>query len=357
MPAFVGRLLEQHLREFGRYPPIRGVPALRQAIAGWIGRRYPSLEGEIDPETHVLPLAGSREGLFSAIFPALARKPSAKTPAVLIPNPFYQAYAAAAAASGAEPVFLPSTAATDFLPELRRVDEALLSRAVALYLCSPSNPQGAVASSDYLTSAIALARRHDFLLFADECYSEIHSDTRPPGTLETAFAETGSFANVVAFQSLSKRSGLPGLRSGFVAGDPDFIAAFGRFRNVACPQMPLPIQHVSVAAWSDEEHVEKGRELYRANFALADTLLSGRYGYRRPAGTFFLWLNMAGFGGGEKAAKTLWKGCGVRVLPGAYLTHGQPGGENPGEQFVRVALVHDADTTREALMRVVATLG
>jgi aspartate/methionine/tyrosine aminotransferase len=212
-----------------------------------------------------------------------------------------------------------------------------------------------VAGSDYLARAIALARRFDFLLFADECYSEIYSDVPPPGALETAYAETGSLANVVAFQSLSKRSGLPGLRSGFVAGDPDFIAALGRFRNVACPQVPLPVQHVSVKAWSDEDHVEKGRAVYRKNFDIADAILEGRYGYRRPQGAFFLWLNMADFGGGEAAATTLWKGCGVRVLPGTYLARDEPDGTNPARDYVRVALVHDRDTTREALTRIVAT--
>jgi N-succinyldiaminopimelate aminotransferase len=356
-PPFLGPTLQQHLSEFGRYPPIKGIPALRQAIAEWIGRRYPTLAGQVDPERHVLPLNGSREGLFSAIFPALARKPYVTAPAVLIPNPFYQAYAAAAAASGAEPIFLPSTAATGFLAELEAIDEALLERSVALYLCSPSNPQGAVESPAYLARAIALARRFDFLLFADECYSEIYSGTPPPGALETAYAETASFANVVVFQSLSKRSGLPGLRSGFVAGDTDFIASFGRFRNVACPQVPLPVQHVSVKAWGDEEHVEKGRALYRENFDLADAILAGRYDYRRPGGSFFLWLNMAVFGGGEAAATTLWKGCGVRVLPGAYLAQAEPDGTNPGRDYIRVALVHDRDTTREALTRIVGILG
>lgn len=357
MPPFLGPTLQQHLAEFGRYPPIRGIPALRHAIADWIGRRYKTLEGRIDAERHVLPLNGSREGLFSAIFPALARKPSTEAPVVLIPNPFYQAYAAAAAASGAEPHFLPSAAGTGFLPELEAIDEALLERTVAFYLCSPSNPQGAVADRTYLARAIALARRFDFLLFADECYSEIYSDTPPPGALETAYADTASFANVVVFQSLSKRSGLPGLRSGFVAGDPEFIASFGRFRNVACPQVPLPVQHVSVAAWGDEAHVERGRALYQQNFDLADALLAGRYGYRRPQGSFFLWLDMAAFGGGEEAATTLWKGCGVRVLPGTYLAQAQPDGANPGADYIRVALVQDADTTREALRRIVATLG
>ena len=170
-------------------------------------------------------------------------------------------------------------------------------------------------------------------------------------------AETGSLANVVAFQSLSKRSGLPGLRSGFAAGDPALMAAFGRFRNVACPQVPIPIQHVSAAAWGDEAHVEAGRALYRTNFDAADAILGRHYGYRRPAGSFFLWLNMAGFGGGEAAATTLWKESGVKVLPGAYLTQAQPDAANPGRDFIRVALVHDAETTREALTRIVATLG
>jgi N-succinyldiaminopimelate aminotransferase len=357
VPPFLGPVLQEHLPEFGRYPPIRGIPVLRQAITDWMGRRYPALQGQIDPERHVLPLNGSREGLFSAIFPALARKPPVERPAVLIPNPFYQAYAAAAAASGAAAHFLPSTSETDFLPDLDAVDEDLLQRTIAFYLCSPSNPQGAVVARAYLTKAIALARAHDFFLFADECYSEIYGTEPPPGALETAYAETGSLANVVAFQSLSKRSGLPGLRSGFVAGDPDFIAGFGRFRNVACPQVPLPVQHVSVAAWNDEVHVEQGRALYRANFDLADVILKDRYGYRRPSGAFFLWLNLADFGGGEGAATTLWKDCGVKVLPGAYLGRAEPNGDNPGRDYVRVALVHDADTTREALSRIVATLG
>jgi aspartate/methionine/tyrosine aminotransferase len=357
VPPFLGPTLQEHLREFGRYPPIKGIPALRQAIAAWMGRRYPLLQGRIDAESHVLPLNGSREGLFSAIFPALARKPKTERPVVLIPNPFYQAYAAAAAASGATPAFLPSAAKTGFLPELEAIDEALLARTVAFYLCTPSNPQGAVAGRAYLARAVALARRFDFLLFADECYSEIYGDAPPPGALETAYGETASLANVVAFQSLSKRSGLPGLRSGFVAGDPEFIASFGRFRNVACPQVPLPVQHVSAKAWADERHVDEGRALYRQNFAIADALLAGRYGYRRPEGSFFLWLDMAAFGGGEEAATTLWKGCGVRVLPGAYLAQADPDGVNLGTDYIRVALVHDADTTSEALTRLVAILG
>lgn len=357
IPSFLGPTLARHLNAFGKYPPIRGIPALREAIASWLGRRYPTLADIIDADKHVLPLNGSREGLFSAIFPALARKGQVTRPAVLIPNPFYQAYAAAAAAASAEPIFLESDAATQFLPALEGIDEEVLQRTVALYLCSPSNPQGAVADRSYLAAAIALARRFDFMLFADECYSEIYSDAPPPGALETAHAADGSFANVVTFNSLSKRSGLPGLRSGFVAGDPAFIAPFARFRNVACPQVPLPIQHVSVAAWSDEAHVTEGQALYRANFDRAGALLQGRYGYRRPQGGFFLWLDMAAHGGGEDATKTLWKGCGVRLLPGTYLAREGASGANPGRNYVRVALVHAPHTTGEALERIVATLG
>jgi N-succinyldiaminopimelate aminotransferase len=356
IPPFLGPTLAQHLHAFGRYPPIRGIPELRAAIAAWIGRRYPVLQGKVDADTQVLPLNGSREGLFSAIFPALARK-EVERPAVLIPNPFYQAYAAAAAAAEAEPIFLDSTGARGFLPDLGGIDERTLERTVALYLCSPSNPQGAVADRAYLAQAITLARRHDFMLFADECYSEIYGDAQPPGALETAFAADGSVANVAVFQSLSKRSGLPGLRSGFVAGDPDFIAPFARFRNVACPQVPLPIQYVSVAAWGDEDHVVEGRALYGANFDLAEAILAGRYGFRRPGGGFFLWLDMEAQGGGERCAKTLWKGCGVKLLPGSYLARIGASGANPGENHVRVALVHDAATTGEALARIVATLG
>ena len=200
-PPFVQPVLTRHLAEFGRYPPIRGTVKLREAIVEWMERRYPVLKGAMDPERHVLPLNGSREGLFSAIFPARARKPNIVDPCVLIPNPFYQVYAAAAAVAGASPVFLPSTEETGFLPALERIEGALFERTLALYLCSPSNPEGAVANREYLAQAISLARRHDFLLFADECYSEIYSSEPPPGALEVALAETGGFANVLSLGS------------------------------------------------------------------------------------------------------------------------------------------------------------
>ena len=355
MPDFVAERLGEAVPAFSKYPPIRGSDDLRGAIAEWIARRYPGTAAHIEADRHILPLNGSREGLFSAIFPALERKPVAD-PAILIPNPFYHSYAAAAVA-GVEPVFLRAAPETGFLPELDAAPAALLARTVAMYLSSPSNPQGAVASADYLKAAIETARRHDFMLFADECYSEVYADAPPPGALEAALEGHGDLANVAVFQSLSKRSNLAGLRSGFCAGDPAYMADFARLRNLIAPQVPLPVQHVSAAVWRDEAHVEASRALYREKFDAADAVLAGRYGHRRPEGGFFLWLDMSAHGGGEAAAQTLWKDAGVKVLPGAYLAKDGPDGANPGADFVRVALVQDVAVTEQALARMVATLG
>jgi len=347
-PDFVSRCLKESEEGLGRYPAIRGTDELRQAIAGWLSRRYPSTAGVVDAATHVLPLCGTREGLFFAVFPAIQRRPDIERPAALIPNPFYQTYAAAALSAGAEPVYLTADADTGFLPDLDTIDEALLARSAVMFLCSPSNPQGAVASHEYLSQAATLARKHDFMLFADECYSEIYTGMPPSGALEAG----DDFCNVISFQSLSKRSNLPGLRSGFCAGDADFIEALARLRNIAGPQLPLPVQHASAALWAEESHVENNRALYREKFTLADEILKGKFSYQRPEGGFFLWLDMQGLGGSENAVKTLWKHCGVKLLPGRYLTQSQTGGDNPGENHVRAAMVAGPDETKEALMRI-----
>lgn len=356
MPGFVADALQAAFAGYAKYPPIQGTPELLSAIAAWIERRYPSLKGAIDPAHHVLPLTGSREGLFSAIFPAIARRGDIARPAVLMPNPFYQAYLAAAVAGGAEPVFLAAEEANGFLPDLDAIPPGILARTAAFYLASPANPQGAVASPGYLAKAIGLARKHDFLLFLDECYSEIYTTAPPTGGLETAFRLDGSFANVLTFNSLSKRSNLPGLRSGFIAGDADFLASFFRFRNVAAPQMPLPVQHASALIWGEDTHVEASRALYVQKFAMARDTLGGKLDFADPAGAFFLWPKMDRFGGGEAAAKTFWKECGVKLLPGAYLAQTDSAGHNPGEAYVRIALVDDPTLTREALERMASFL-
>jgi N-succinyldiaminopimelate aminotransferase len=354
IPSFVGPVVTAHLDEFGRYPMNKGLDAFCQAAANWLDRRF-ALPHPIDPVQEILVLNGSREGLFLAAI-AAARWVTGRRgrPAMLIPNPFYAAYAVGAVAANCEPVYLPATAETGFLPDLDALSEDLLARTAAFYIASPSNPQGAVADVGYLRRVVALARRFGFLVFSDECYSEIYTREPPAGMLEAAAPD---FANVVAFQSLSKRSNLPGLRIGFAAGDRKFLARFLELRNVAAPQVPMPMQRVAIAAYSDEAHVEENRRLYAEKFALADEIIRERYGYRRPAGGFFLWLDVSARGGDEAVTLRLWREAGLRVVPGRYLARDQADGSNPGLGYIRVAMVHDRDTTAKALQRLVAVLG
>ncbi|MFG1402467.1 aminotransferase class I/II-fold pyridoxal phosphate-dependent enzyme [Xanthobacter sediminis] len=363
MPEFVGPVLAGNLAGFGRYPRAEGTPTFRDAAARWLERRY-ALARPLDADREVLALNGSREGLFSAAIVArrlvAPRKLAAgQKPAMLLPNPFYAAYAAGAEAAGCEAVVLPTSAETGWLPDLDALDPALLDRTVAIYIASPANPQGAVASPAYLRRALELARRHGAFLFSDECYSEIYLGAeKPAGILEVA---EGDFTGAVAFNSLSKRSSLPGLRCGFCAGDAAFLKEFLAFRWVAAPQVPEPLQAVAVAALEDEAHVVHSRDLYRAKFDLADTILGARFGYSRPGGGFFLWLDvshLAGEGrtGGEAAALRLWREQGLRTVPGGYLARRDITGTNPAEDWLRVALVHDIPTSEEVLKRLVAGL-
>lgn len=355
MPDFIVAKLAETAVLYGKYPPIRGTDELKAAIAAWLSRRYALGAAGIDPAREILPLNGSREGLFFACLPAVSRKRVKGRPVIQMCNPYYSAYIAGALGVGAEPVFLNATAASGFLPDLDEIesDGDCLARTVALFVCSPSNPQGAVANPGYIARALDLARRHDFLLFLDECYSEIYTGAAPPGGLEVASATPERFRNLVVFNSLSKRSNLPGLRSGFCAGDAQFLEAYAEIRNLCAPQVPGPVQHASAAAWSDETHVERAREAYAKKFTIADAVLGTRFGYRRPAGGFCLWLDVGNFGGGDKAAVTLWKSSGVKVIPGAYLAQIGRDGTNPGTNYVRVALVQDPATVREALERLV----
>jgi aspartate/methionine/tyrosine aminotransferase len=354
VPDFVAPVLAANIGAFGQYPKNDGTLPFRQAAAGWAARRF-QLDRAPDPEREVLVLNGSREGLFLASIAAKRYVGNrAGRPAILIPNPFYAAYSAGAAVADCDIVYLPTTRATGFLPDLDALDEGLLRRTVAMFLASPANPQGAVADLGYLQRLTALARRHGFLVFSDECYSEIYTRTAPHGILEAA---GDRFDNVLAFQSLSKRSNLPGLRVGFVMGDPSFLASFLELRTVAAPQVPVPAQAVAIAAYGDEAHVEANRDLYREKFDLADQIIGDRYGYQRPAGGFFLWLDVSAHGSSEAAAVRLWRDAGVRVLPGSYAAREQHDGSNPGAGYIRVAMVHDRDTMAEALRRIVDVLG
>ena len=353
LPAFVGPVLAKHINDFGRYPIAKGIEPFRRAAANWLEKRF-ALDRPVDPETEVLVLNGSREGLFfAAITAARTVAPRQGPPAILMPNPFYPAYGAGAQASGCEAIYLPTTRDNGFLPDLDSLDAATLARTVAIYLASPANPQGSVASPDYCRRLVQLAQQYGFMVLADECYSEIYSREAPGSMLQAAGPD---FANVVAFQSLSKRSNLPGMRVGFAAGDRKFLSAFHELRNVAAPQVPVPLQQVAVAAYSDETHVEENRRLYRLKFDLADQILGSRYGYHRPAGGFCLWLDVSAHGGDEAATVKLYKEGGVRVIPGSYLARVQADGSNPGAGYIRVAMVQDSETTAEALHRLVQTL-
>src|SRR4030088_3604899 len=354
VPGFVGPVLAKHTADFGRYPIAKGIEPFRRAAANWLSTRFDLPRG-IDPESELLVLNGSREGLF---FAAIAAAPYAGErrgrPAILMPNPFYPAYGSASRAAGCEPIYLPTTLANGFLPDLDALDDATLARTVAIYIASPANPQGAWATREYFSRLKKLADRHGFMILSDECYSEIYTKVAPGSALECAGPD---FTNVVAFQSLSKRSNLPGMRVGFAAGDKKFLAAFLELRNVAAPQVPVPLQQVAVAAYSDEEHVEENRRLYRIKFDLADQILGNRYGYVRPAGGFCVWLDVSDRGGDEAATIKLYRDAGVRVIPGSYLSRPQHDGSNPGAGYIRLALVSDSESKAGGLHPLGRTLG
>ena len=343
MPDFVGPILAANLAGFGVYPPNDGTPELLSAITGWIQRRY----GATLAQDQVMVLNGTREGLFNACVALCPETKGGKTPVVLMPNPFYQVYAVAALSVGAEPVYVPATAATGFLPDYASLPPATLDRVAVAYICSPANPQGAVASRTYWRDLLALAEKHDFVIFADECYSEIWRSAPPPGALEVAAEMGANPERVFSFHSLSKRSNLPGLRSGFVAGGAQGIAQMRKLRSFAGAPLPLPIQRVSEAAWADETHVVENRALYQDKFRAADAIFAGLQGFECPEGGFFLWLPVED---GEAAALKLWRETGVRVLPGAYLSR-DAGGQNPGKTYLRVALVAPKEEMQRGLIQ------
>ncbi|MGF1641283.1 MAG: aminotransferase class I/II-fold pyridoxal phosphate-dependent enzyme [Rhodospirillales bacterium] len=352
-PPLVREVVDAGGDLWNRYPPVEGTAEFRSAAAGWLRRRYALPERLIDADSQILPVAGTREALFLCAAVAVPPGDGRRRPAVLMPNPFYHVYDGAALMSGADPVYLPATRDTRFLPDLDAIAPAILDRTALMYLCSPANPQGAVADLDYLTAAVRLARRHDFVLAVDECYTEIWDRHPPPGALQACAAMGGDFGNVLVFHSLSKRSSVPGLRCGFVAGDARLVDALRRLRSYGGATVPLPVLAAATALWGDDDHVERNRALYRAKFDLAERLLGGRFGFFRPQGAFFLWLEV---GDGEEAARALWAKAALRVLPGRYLAQPDAAGANPGDRFVRVALIEDPASTEEALRRIVNTL-
>ena len=349
-PAFIRDTLAASLDGLANYPTTQGSDALRQAIAGWLERRYglPAIEAT----SQVLPVNGSREALFAfAQCVVDGTRPAAK---VLCPNPFYQIYEGAALLAGATPVFLNNLAANRFASDFAAVPESVWRDVQLVYVCSPGNPTGRVLTLDEWGELFALADRHGFVIAADECYSEIYFDeaARPVGALQAAHALGRSdFRNVVVFSSLSKRSNVPGLRSGFVAGDARVIAAFLRYRTYHGCAMNPAVQAASVAAWNDEAHVAENRRLYREKFARVTPLLAPHLTVALPDAGFYLWAQTPG--SDTDFARRLQAEYNVTVLPGSFLAR-EADGVNPGAGFVRIALVAETAECVEAAERIAA---
>ena len=348
-PSFVHETLISHLHGLSDYPLTRGSERLRETIATWLERRFGLPVNGISPERHVLPVNGTREALF-AIAQCLVDR--GRKPLVMMPNPFYQIYEGAALLAGAEPWYLNTTRETGFLPDLDAVPASAWTRCQLLYLCSPGNPSGAVMPLEALQHAIELAERHDFVIVSDECYSEIypHEDQPPPGLLQAAVT-MGNHAlrRCLVFHSLSKRSNLPGLRSGFVAGDAELIERFLRYRTYHGCAMPPPTQHASIAAWSDEEHVRRNREAYREKFSTVLGILDDVLEIPEPQAGFYLWPRTPV--ADDTFALGLFERYNVTVLPGSYLSR-EAQGINPGSHHIRIALVAALDECVDAAQRI-----
>ncbi len=348
-PQFVAKALADNLDQMAVYPTTAGIPALREAIAHWCERRFSVPAGWLDAAKHVLPVNGTREALFAFTQTVVNR---ADNGLVISPNPFYQIYEGAAFLAGATPHYLPCLAEHGFNPDFDAVSADIWDRCQILFLCSPGNPTGALIPLDTLKKLIALADKHDFVIAADECYSELYFDeATPPAGLLSACAELGrqDFKRCVVFHSLSKRSNLPGLRSGFVAGDADILKAFLLYRTYHGCAMPVQTQLASIAAWGDEEHVRANRTRYREKFDAVLEILSPVMDVQRPDGGFYLWPNVGT--DDAKFCRDLFVTEHVTVVPGSYLSR-DVDGFNPGAGRVRMALVAPLAECIEAAQRI-----
>ena len=353
LPGFVRGILASKANLLGRYSPTAGTRELKEAFSRYLVRRYGLPEGMIDPGRHVAHVSGTREGLFMLPLSVIPERRAGGHPVVMLPNPFYPCYAGAAIVAGARPVYVAATKETNFLPDYLAENQETLERTAMIYVCSPSNPQGVAAGPSYLRNLITFARERGVVLVVDECYADIYDREPPTGALEVCKDMGGDLSNVVVFHSLSKRSNLPGLRSGFIAGDGDIVDRFVRLREYGAVAPPLPNCAVAAACWTDDDHVTVNRTRYSGKIDIAENVLGSRFGFYRPPGGFFLWLDV---GDGEAAASKLWEHAAVRLIPGKYLAHEEGNGGNPGHRYIRVALVTDEQTTQDGLERIVRTL-
>lgn len=351
-PAIVLEALRANLGSVSSYPSTKGLPALRAAIAAWCTRRFNLRRMPLDPERHVLPACGTREALFGLAQTVIDSSASGERPVVIMPNPFYQIYEGAALLAGAEPYYVNTTAADGYRMDLASVPEAVLRRTRLAYVCSPGNPTGAVLDRNDYARLLELAQRYDFVLAADECYSEIYFDEQDPplGLLQVA-DELGiaDYRRCVVFHSLSKRSSLPGLRSGFVAGDGELMPQFLQYRTYDGCTVPSITQAASIPAWQDETHVQANRAQYRAKFDAVLDILAPVMQVERPQAGFYLWPQTSM--DDESFTRELYRRENVLVLPGRYLSR-TAHGIDPGHKRVRMALVASVDECREAATRI-----
>ena len=354
-PALVIEALRHNLARLDSYPVTAGLPETRAACAAWLERRF-GLGGRVDAESMVLPVNGTREALFSfvqaVVSPTGAAIGSKERAAVAMPNPFYQIYEGAALLAGAEPVFLNTTAEARFQPDLDSIPAATWKRCQVLFLCSPGNPTGAVLSLDFLRQALELAERHDFVIASDECYAELYRDEHapPPSLLQAALLSgRDRFERCVVFHSLSKRSSVPGLRSGFVAGDPVVLRRYLLYRTYHGCAMPIPTQLASIAAWSDDAHAAANRALYREKFARVVPILAPLLDVAEPGGGFYLWPDVQR--DDEAFTRDLFATQNLTILPGSYLARDTASG-NPGRRRVRISLVASVDECVTAARRI-----
>jgi len=351
-PHLIQEALLEHLHGLSNYPTTKGIPELRAAIAAWLGKRFQIPATDINPETQVLPVNGTREALFSFAQCVIDSTISNNRSVVIMPNPFYQIYEGAALLAGAEPYYLNTLEDSGYLPDFDAVPEHIWQRCQLIYICSPGNPTGAVMSQADHQKLIHLAEKYDFIIASDECYSELYDDeANPPvGLLQSAYALGNTvFKRCVVFHSLSKRSNAPGLRSGFVAGDADVLQAYFQYRTYHGCAMPLPTQYASICAWQDERHVQENRRLYREKFIAFIEILSDVCAISKPAASFYIWLKTPIID--TEFAQQLFAQYNITVLPGSYLSR-DFAELNPGQNHVRIALVAPLEDCIEAAQRI-----
>ena len=352
-PKILSKTIAENDHLWNRYPPPNGDKDFRDAAVSWLNRRYKLPTDFLDADVNIMPVPGTREPLYQIGFICVPPEKNGQRPAVLMPNPFYHVYQGAAMAGGAEAVYLPAEPENNFFPCLEDLSMDLLQRTAIFFLCSPANPQGTVADKIYLKKLIELAREYDFIVAFDECYCEIYRDDPPLGGLQVCSELGLDLANVLSFNSLSKRSSAPGLRSGFIAGDPKIIRRYGQFVTFGGAPIPLPILHASTALWSDDSHVAENRNYYNRNFEIAAQILGPHLDIEIPPAGFFLWLDV---GDGEAVAKKLWEKAAIKTVPGELMGRDGVDGKNPGKPYLRIALVYEPKVTELGLTRMVKTL-